>query len=312
MMTIRSPPRAASGCRTSSRPISRCWPRRTTTPRRGRARDLCAGRRHPRPVGAEGARRVERAQRRQGPGAGRTGAQGAGPRQADQRPARRAEQRAAPRTRATKMSSRRPRRRSTSCAPIATRSAQEINRRFPSYAELIDPKPPTRRADQGDAAPRRGDAVVLFRPGRQFRLGGAEGRAGRVRGDQGDRRRHRKQGAQAARGAGAAGGDDLRHSAVRSRARARTLFAAAQAGRGGLEVVEEPDRRHQRRARACCRCRCCRPRPRRLPPTTTLLFASYSDGALAGAHATRSPWCRRRRRCARCGNCRRASRHAAS
>ena len=70
--------------------------------------------------------------------------------------------------------------RSTSCAPIATRRAQRSTSAFPSYADLIDPKPPTVDADQGDAARRRSDAVVLFRAGRKFRVGGAEGRAGGV------------------------------------------------------------------------------------------------------------------------------------
>ena len=61
--------------------------------------------------------------------------------------------------------------------------------------------------------------------------------------------RHRDQDSGAAQGAGAGGGDDLRHSAVRSQPRLRPLQPAAQAGRGGLEAGEEPDRGHQRRAR---------------------------------------------------------------
>ena len=95
----------------------------------------------------------------------------------------------------------------------------EINKRFPSYADLVDPKPPSVDADQGDAGRRRGDAVVLFRTRCELCLGRAERRAGGVCGDQGDSRRHREQGAQAARGARAAGGDDFRHPAVRSHAR---------------------------------------------------------------------------------------------
>ena len=105
------------------------------------------------------------------------------------------------------------------------------------------------RADQGDIDRRRGDAVVLFRADQQFRLGGPEEWPGRVRRDQGFQRRHREQGSQAARGAGAAGGDDLGHSAVRSRACARALFAAAPAGRRRMEAGQEPDPRDQWRAR---------------------------------------------------------------
>src|SRR5882724_5223579 len=128
------------------------------------------------------------------------------------------------------------------------RIRQEINKRFPSYAELIDPKPPT--VDQIKAVLTvRGDAVVLFREAWQLRMGGSEGRAGHVRIHQGQQRRHRKQGTQVARGVGAAGGDDFRHPTVRPQSRLRTLFAAAQTGRGGLEIVEEPDRGDQRRAR---------------------------------------------------------------
>ncbi len=100
---------------------------------------------------------------------------------------------------------------------------EDINKRFPSYAELIDPKPPT--VEQIKEALVPGEAMLSFYFGRQrqFCLGGAEGRAGCVRGDQRHLRRHREQGAQAARGAGAECGDDLRHSGVRSGARAMSF-----------------------------------------------------------------------------------------
>ena len=96
----------------------------------------------------------------------------------------------------------------------------DINKRFPSYAELIDPKPPTVEQIKEALAAGRSDAVVLFRPPRQLRLGGAEGGAGRVCGDQRDRRRDvESKVREAARGAGAERGDDLRHSGIRSGAR---------------------------------------------------------------------------------------------
>ena len=88
----------------------------------------------------------------------------------------------------------------------------EINKRFPSYADLSIPS--RRVSTQIKATLADGEAMLSFYFGRdaELRLGGAEGRTGCVRGDQGDRRRHPEQGAQAARGARAAGGDDLRHS----------------------------------------------------------------------------------------------------
>ena len=116
------------------------------------------------------------------------------------------------------------------------RIRQDINKRFPSYAELIDPKPPT--VDQIKATLTDGEAMLSFYFGRSGSFVWAVPKDGPVAfaADQGEQRRYRKQGAQAARGPGAAGGDDLRHPAVRSGARLRAVFAAAEAGRGRLEV----------------------------------------------------------------------------
>ena len=99
---------------------------------------------------------------------------------------------------------------------------------LPELCRTDRPEAADRRADQGDAGRRRGDAVVLFRP-RRGSFVWAVPKDGPVAfaAIKASSRRHRKQGAQAARGAGAAGGDDLRHPAVRSRARLRALFAAA-------------------------------------------------------------------------------------
>ena len=140
--------------------------------------------------------------------------------------------------------------RSTSCAPTATRRATRSTKRFPTYADLIDPKPPTVDADQGDAARRRGVAVVLFRPGRQLRLGGAEGWPGRLRRDPGDVARHRSQGAASCARRWSRRrrrSPTFRRSIWRSRYELYALLL--QAGRGRLEAGQEPDRRDQRRAR---------------------------------------------------------------
>ena len=95
----------------------------------------------------------------------------------------------------------------------------EINKRFPSYADLVDPKPPS--IDQIKATLADGEAMLSFYFGRDASFVWAVPKTGRggVRRDQGDFGRDREQGAQAAGGAGAAGGDDLGHSAVRPQAR---------------------------------------------------------------------------------------------
>ena len=50
------------------------------------------------------------------------------------------------------------------CAPIATRRAPKISKRFPSYAELIDPQPPS--VDQIKEALTDGEAMLSFYFGR--------------------------------------------------------------------------------------------------------------------------------------------------
>ena len=105
------------------------------------------------------------------------------------------------------------------------------------------------RRDPGGAATRRGAVVVLFRPGQELRLGGAQGRRRRLRVGADDRARARSQRAPAAPGARAASLDHRGNSAVRSRSRLPALFGTAQAGRARLAEREEPDRRDQRRAR---------------------------------------------------------------
>ena len=155
--------------------------------RRYRRRNLQPCRRHSRPLGAAGAGGVERARGGQGSGAGRAGAQGAGPRQADQRATRDAQQRAVAAVgRARRQGRPGDQRFDQRAARRSHKARQEIGQRFPAYADLVSPKPPIGGADQGDADGRRGDAVVLFRAKRQFRLGRSEEWAGRVRRDQGN------------------------------------------------------------------------------------------------------------------------------
>ena len=80
---------------------------------------------------------------------------------------------------------RRSRPRSTSCARERDKArAGDQAERFPSYADLVDPKPPT--VDQIKATLRRARRCCRsISAARQLRLGGAEGRPGGVCGDQG-------------------------------------------------------------------------------------------------------------------------------
>ena len=119
-------------------------------------------RRHSRPFGAAGAGGFECPRGRQGPGAGRTGPQGAGPRQAGERATRDAEQRVVVcrRESATKRASRRSTLRSTRCAPTRLKARQEIGQRFPAYADLVAPKPPS--VEQIKATLTDGEAMLSF------------------------------------------------------------------------------------------------------------------------------------------------------
>ena len=101
----------------------------------------------------------------------------------------------------------------------------EIAKRFPSYADLIDPKPPT--VEEIKATLKPDEALLSFYFGRDISFVWAVPKDGQVafaaiHATAGELE---SQGPQAARGAGAAGGDDLRHSAVRSCACIRALRA---------------------------------------------------------------------------------------
>ena len=95
----------------------------------------------------------------------------------------------------------------------------EINKRFPSYADLVDPKPPS--VDQIKATLADGEAMLSFYFGRDASFVWAVPKEGAVAFAEikATSRRNREQGAQAARGARAAGGDDFGHPAVRSETR---------------------------------------------------------------------------------------------
>ena len=126
---------------------------------------------------------------------------------------------------------------------------EDINKRFPSYAELIDPKPPT--VEQIKAALAPGEAMLSFYFGRRGSFVWAVPKDGPVAfaainataGEIESKVRKLREALEP----NAAMISDI--PAFDRRARARALFAAAEAGRSRLEVVEEPDRRDQRRAR---------------------------------------------------------------
>ena len=126
------------------------------------ARNFQPRRRHPRPFGAAGAGGVERARSRQGSGAGRPGPQGTGPRQADQRATGHAEQRvvSAVGESATTKASRRSTPRSMQLRAERLKARQEISRRFPAYADLVAPKPPS--VEQIKATLTDGEAMLSF------------------------------------------------------------------------------------------------------------------------------------------------------
>ena len=174
---------------------------------------------HSRPFGAAGAVGVERARVRQGSRAGRVGPQGAGSRQAGERSTRDAEQRIVFAVGRARRQGRPGHQRFDQRA--ARRSAQGATgnqQRFPAYADLVAPKPPS--VEQIKATLTDGEAMLSFYFGQRSSFVWAVPKTVRyVCRDEGKQRRYREQGSQAPRGAGAAGGDDLGHSSVRSRAR---------------------------------------------------------------------------------------------
>ena len=77
------------------------------------------------------------------------------------------------------------------------KARDDINRRFPAYADLVDPKPPT--VDQIAAALRPDEAFsLLFRSRSKFRLGRSENRTGCICGGACHCDRSRSQGPAAA------------------------------------------------------------------------------------------------------------------
>ncbi len=140
-----------------------------------RGRDLRFGGRGPRTFGAAGAGIVQRPHGREGRRARRARTQGTGPGQADQRAARRPEQCAGAAVGAS-ATTRLVKAINASIEQLRAernKAQQEITRRFPSYADLIDPKPPTVEQIKATLAP--GEAFLSFYFGRecQLRLGGS-------------------------------------------------------------------------------------------------------------------------------------------
>ena len=232
--------RAASGCRASSRPISSCWRASRTRP----AMSAPKPSRWPtRSAAARCSRRWRRPARARPPrirrwptwsARSRTSASRSMPSSARSTTCCRCR-----RASATRRASRRSTPRSTSCAPNALKARAGHRRALPGLCR--SGRSQSRRSvEQIKATLADGEALLSFYFGAigSFVWAVPKDGAGRVCRDQGHQRRHREQGPQAARGAGAAGGDDLRHSAVRSRARARALLAAAQAGRGGWKPAK--------------------------------------------------------------------------
>ena len=111
-----------------------------------------------------------------------------------------------------------------------SKAQQEIARRFPSYADLIDPKPPTVEQIKATLAP--GEAFLSFYFGRdcQLRLGRSQGRSGFLCSSAGEDWRAGNEDSQTAGVTGTPGRSDLRYTGFRCRARLRAIFAVAQAG----------------------------------------------------------------------------------
>ena len=125
------------------------------------------------------------------------------------------------------------------------KSRSEISRRFPSYADLIDPRPPTVESVRETLRP--GEAFLSFYFGRDRSFVWAVPKQGPVAfasipataGDIETKVRELR-----AR-TGADKRSDFRHPTLRSRAGARAVHPAAKAGRARLEGCRQPDHRHK-------------------------------------------------------------------
>ncbi len=173
----------------------------------------------------------------------------------------------------------------------------DIDRRFPDYAELIDPKPPTLEEIKKVLKP--GEVLLSFYFGRDSSFVWAvpkdgavsfatvkdsaaaiEAKIGKLR--------------EALEPQAAA---DFRHPSLRSLAFASTLQDPAGAGEERMAGGQKPYRRHQWRARtpaAQCAHRCAAPAIRRRADFCRLPFGTLARGA-----STRSLWCLRHLRCVR-------------
>ena len=178
--------------------------------------------------------------------------------------------------------------RSQRCAANATRRAQEIKQKFPGLCRSGLAEAAERRPDQGDAGRRRGDAVVLFRPARQLRLGGAEERA-----------RWRSP-----RSTPACGDIESKVRKLREALEPQAamisdippfdlklgyeLYALLlKPVESGLEAGQEPDRGHQRRARPVAAVAAADRAGGGRQPMTIRCLSSYRERAVAGADPCR-------------------------
>ena len=188
---IRPWSRAQPAAALSSKPISRC----ALAQPRGRAdvaietfalADAIRGRSVQQALTASSARAAE-----QGPGAGRTRAPGTGPEQAGQRAAWHAQQCAGAAVRPARREGVQALSGRSSCAASATSCAPEIAKRFPSYANLIDPKPPSVDQIKAALSPTRRccRSISAATPALSGRC---RKTASRVRRGPGDARRHRQ------------------------------------------------------------------------------------------------------------------------
>ena len=186
----------------------------------------------------------------------------------------------------------------------------EIAKRFPNYAALIDPKPPT--VDEIRASLKPDEALLSFYFGREQSFVWAVPQTGKVAfatipATSGQIASKIGELRKALEPDAATISDIPRFDLKLAYELYSLLLKPVEAG---WKAAKEPDRRHQRRARPVAAVAAAdgagRGGRKRKTASCSPAIAT-SPGSRA---PTRSAWCRRRRRCARCGNCRRVRRAA--
>ena len=288
MTTARSSPRGASGCRASSRPISACW----------RSRGAPASMPRSRPLRWPTRSAAARCRRRSSPPA-----RAASPRIRRLAELVRKEQDlgkqinaqlgalnnvlSLPRTSATRRSFNATNGPRSTMRATATKVREDIAKRFPSYADLIDPKPPTVEQIRRRWCPAKRccpsiSAATAASSGRCRRTG--RWRLRRSRRTSGDIESKVRKLREALEPQAATIADipafDL--------ALAYELYSLLlQAGRGGVEVGQEPDRGDQRRARTAAAVAAADGAGRELAGRAKTRFCELPQGAVARAHPCR-------------------------